>query len=112
MSIRPKKRKQIKAAIIENPSSVHTVTGELTIAVAEEMKAKVVTWLSEGHHVVTLDMSGVSRVDCAGMQVIIAAVQTGRVALQSLSLAVSRAMTTIGYRPADLATEMPLGNTK
>ena len=104
MSIRSKQCKRNKGEKMENSLPVYAVTGELTIAVAAEIKAKVVAWLSDGQ-VVTLDLSGVSRVDCAGLQVIIAAARTGRVALSSLSLAVHRAIETIGYVPADLAKE-------
>ena len=83
----------------ENASPVHVVTGELTIAVAAETKATVAAWVSDGKST-TLDLSGVSRVDCAGLQLIIAAERTGRVLLTALSLPVRRAMETIGFMPA------------
>ena len=83
---------------------MHAVTGELTIAVAAEVKAKVATWLS-GNRVITLDLSSVSRVDCAGLQVIIAAARTGRVTLRSISSAVHRAMEIVGHVPAELVKD-------
>lgn len=92
-----------KSAMMENASPVHAVTGELTIAVVTELKANVIAWVADRQST-TLDLSGVSRVDCAGLQVIIAAARTGRVALPSLSLAVQHAMETIGYVPADVDT--------
>ena len=104
MSIKSKKWRRNKATIRKNSSAVHAVTGELTIAVAAELKAKVATWLSDAR-VITLDLSGVNRVDCAGLQVVVAAARTGRVTLRSMSSAVHRAMETIGYTPTDLAPD-------
>lgn len=86
--------------MIGNASPVHAVKGELTIAVAAEVRTNIVAWVSDGQ-LATIDLSGVNRVDCAGLQVIIAAERTGRVALTALSLPVEQALETIGYRPAD-----------
>lgn len=90
--------------MMEKTSPVHAVTGELTIAVAAEIKANVVTWLADGKSA-TLNLSGVTRVDCAGLQVIIAAERTGQVVLTALSSAIRLAMETIGYRSAEEAQE-------
>ena len=91
-------------AAMGDASPVHAVIGELTIAVAAENKASVAAWVSDGKSA-TLDLSGVSRVDCAGLQLIIAAERTGRVALTALSLPMRHAMETIGFMPADAARE-------
>lgn len=89
--------------MIEPTSPVHAMKGELTIAVAADVRTNIVAWVSDGR-LAALDLSGVTRVDCAGLQVIIAAERTGQIALTALSSPVLRALETIGYKPADPLT--------
>lgn len=83
---------------------MYVPTGDLTIATVTEFKAALVDMMSDGKSG-TLDLAGVRRVDAASLQVMIAAEQTGRIALTSPSQPVLKAMEAIGFTPASAPSD-------
>jgi len=86
------------------------VSGELDIATAPQLRQAVTEALSEGPSTLHLDLSGVSFIDCAGLQVLIigereARLRRGRLLLRRSSAHVDRLrdLTAVHFDSVDIS---------
>ncbi len=84
-----------------NPSDLKP-TGPFTIAEVAEVRSQLQSRLAQGGPV-TLDLSSVERVDTAGLQLIVAAARTGRVAIEQTNEAVRKAAQDVGLQLPSLS---------
>ena len=73
-------------------------TGDVTIFEAAEFRDSVVTLLMHDGPV-ELDLSGIERVDGAGIQLVLAAERHGRCQVTRMSPSIRRAFEELGYAP-------------
>ena len=80
-----------------NPNPRHLVPkGDLTIFEAEEFKESLVKlFTNEG--LVSLDLSGVARVDTAGIQLMLSARKQGRMLVMGISQDLQAKLTQLGF---------------
>lgn len=81
-----------------NPQSVQP-SRHLTIADVVDFRSTLHTQLAQGAPVV-LDLSAVEQIDSAGLQLLVAAVRTGRVTIGAMNETVAQAVRQVGLQSA------------